>query len=110
MRTSICTCCTSFVMRVISDGAPNRFTSWAENPVTCRNRSRRTSRPNPMETRDPRYTAPIEKPSCTAGHDQHHHPEALDVAGVAPQHALVDHRGVQIRKVERRQGLHPPGA
>ena len=34
ISTSICTCCTSFVFRVISDGAPNRFTSRAENSPT----------------------------------------------------------------------------
>ena len=31
---SICTCCTSLVMRVISDGAPNEPTSRAEKSVT----------------------------------------------------------------------------
>ena len=30
ITTSICTCCTSLVMRVISDGAPNDPTSRAE--------------------------------------------------------------------------------
>ena len=34
ISTSICTCCTSLVMRVISDGAPNVATSWAEKSVT----------------------------------------------------------------------------
>jgi len=34
ITTSICTCCTSFVMRVISDGAPNVPTSRAEKSVT----------------------------------------------------------------------------
>ena len=55
--TSICTCWTSFVIRVMSDGAPNVPTSRAENPVTRSNRSRRTSRPYAMATRDPMYTA-----------------------------------------------------
>ncbi len=32
--TSICTCCTSLVVRVISDGAPNPATSRAENSPT----------------------------------------------------------------------------
>ena len=31
MSTSIWTCCTSLVMRVMSDGAPKRLTSLAEN-------------------------------------------------------------------------------
>ena len=51
MTTSICTCCTSLVMRVMSDGAPNWFTSRAEKSVTRWNRSPRTSRPNPIATR-----------------------------------------------------------
>ena len=34
MSTSICTCCTSFVIRVMSDGAPKRFTSLAEYETT----------------------------------------------------------------------------
>ena len=38
ITTSICTCCTSLVMRVISDGAPNVPTSRAEKSVTWWNR------------------------------------------------------------------------
>ena len=40
-------------MRVISVGAPNMPTSWAENPVTWWNRSPRTSRPKPIAVREP---------------------------------------------------------
>ncbi len=40
ISTSICTCCTSLVVRVISDGAPKAPTSRAENAVTWWNRSR----------------------------------------------------------------------
>ena len=40
ISTSICTCCTSLVLRVISDGAPNRATSRAEKRLTCRNSAR----------------------------------------------------------------------
>ena len=53
MNSSICTCCTSLVMRVMSDGAPNPFTSRVEKPVTRWNRPARTSRPNPMDAREP---------------------------------------------------------
>ena len=53
MSTSICTCCTSLVVRVISDGAPKWFISWAENDPTRWNRSRRTSRPNAIAVREP---------------------------------------------------------
>ena len=52
MRTSICTCCTSFVMRVISDGAPKRFTSLAENATTRWKSAARTSRPKPIAALD----------------------------------------------------------
>ena len=52
-RTSICTCCTSLVLRVISDGAPNRLTSRAENSPTRWKIAARTSRPKPIAVRDP---------------------------------------------------------
>ena len=48
INTSICTCVTSLVMRVMSDGAPTSPTSRAEKLVTLWNRSRRTSRPKLM--------------------------------------------------------------
>ena len=54
ISTSICTCCTSLVLRVISDGAPNRATSRAEKRLTCPNSSARTSRPKPIAARAPR--------------------------------------------------------
>ncbi len=47
--TSICTCCTSFVVRVIKVGVPNRLTSIWENDWTRRNSAPRTSRPNAIE-------------------------------------------------------------
>ena len=40
ISTSICTCCTSLVVRVISDGAPNSLTSRRLNRSTERNRTR----------------------------------------------------------------------
>jgi hypothetical protein len=51
--TSICTCWTSFVPRVMSDGAPNRLTSRAENSPTWWNSAARTSRPKPIAVRAP---------------------------------------------------------
>lgn len=53
MTTSICTCWTSLVMRVMSDGAPNVPTSRAEKSVTRWNSSSRTSRPMDMAVRAP---------------------------------------------------------
>lgn len=55
--TSICTCCTSLVLRVISDGAPNCPTSRCENATTRWKRSARTVLPMPIARREPRYTA-----------------------------------------------------
>ena len=63
--TSIWVCCTSLVMRVMSDGAPKVATSRAEKSVTRSNRSRRTSRPNFMATFEPQYTAVIDSAICT---------------------------------------------
>ncbi len=55
--TSICTCCTSLVVRVISDGAPNCPTSRCEKPTTRWNSALRRSRPAPIASFDPKYTA-----------------------------------------------------
>ena len=57
MSTTICTCCTSLVVRVMSEGVPKRLTSACEKPCTRRNSDERTSRPKPMDTLDPQYTA-----------------------------------------------------
>ena len=65
ISTSICTWVTSLVMRVISDGAPNAATSWAEKSVTRWNSALRTSRPNAIATREPKYTAAIANTTCT---------------------------------------------
>ncbi len=54
ITTSIWTCWTSLVIRVMSEGAPKRFTSRAEKPVTRWKRPSRTSRPKPMATFEPR--------------------------------------------------------
>ncbi len=51
MNTSICTCCTSFVLRVMSEPAPNSATSRSEKPATWSNTSRRRSRPTDIAAR-----------------------------------------------------------
>ena len=53
-RTSICTCCTSLVVRVIRDGAPKRATSRLENDPTWWNTAARRSRPRRMAVRAPK--------------------------------------------------------
>ena len=50
ISTSICTCCTSLVLRVISDGAPKRPTSRAENEPTWWKMRARRSRPAAIAT------------------------------------------------------------
>ena len=54
ISTSICTCCTSLVIRVISDGAPKVFISLAEKSPMWWNRPSRQSRPKPIAARDPK--------------------------------------------------------
>ena len=80
ISTSICTCLTSLVMRVISDGAPKWPTSWAEKSVTLWNRSPRTSRPKPMAERAPKYTAAIANTTWTKRDAEHHRADLPDVA------------------------------
>ena len=54
ISTSICTCCTSLVLRVISVGAPNLAISRSEKLPTWWNSAARTSRPNPIAARAPK--------------------------------------------------------
>ena len=56
MNTTVWTCWTSFVLRVISEAGPNRLTSTWENVSTLAKIALRTSRPKPMATRAPQYT------------------------------------------------------
>ena len=53
------TCCTSLVLRVISEGAPNLFNSRVEKLSVRWNRAARRSRPNCMAVFAPAHTAPI---------------------------------------------------
>ena len=54
ITTSICTCCTSLVVRVISEGAPNCAISRIENVPTWWNSAARTSRPKLIAVRAPK--------------------------------------------------------
>ena len=60
MTTSICTCCTSLVVRVINDGGPKCDTSRALKRSTCPNNLPRRSRPNDIAARAPKNTAAID--------------------------------------------------
>ena len=59
ISTSCCTCWTSFVVRVMSDGAPNWFTSREENESTLSKTAARVSRPKAIASRAPKKAAPI---------------------------------------------------
>ena len=50
IKTSICTCWTSLVVRVMSDGAPNLLISRAEKPRVRVKTASRMSRPVPIAT------------------------------------------------------------
>ncbi len=65
ISASICTCWTSLVVRVISDGVPNLPTSRAENACTRLNTPCRISRPTAIAVLAPKYTAPIAQTICT---------------------------------------------
>ena len=54
MKTTIWTCWTSFVLRVMSDGVPKLLISTCEKPATRLKTAPRTSRPKPMATRAPK--------------------------------------------------------
>ncbi len=60
MNTTVWTCCTSFVLRVMSDGGPNLLTSTWLKLSTFRKIALRTSRPNPIAVLAPPYTARID--------------------------------------------------
>ena len=104
ITTSICTCCTSLVVRVISDGGPNRVTSRALNRSTWPNRVARRSRPNDIAARAPKNTAATEADDLDDADREHPAADVHDVAGVAAGHALVDDVGVQAGQVERGEG------
>ena len=98
---SICTCWTSFVVRVMSDGVPKWPTSRCgellhpcrtgqpgdrgRRPSLCGRRSRRRRRAKHLRQRD----------------DEHQPAGTEDVAGVPLHDAVVDDVGVQRRQVQR---------
>lgn len=61
ISTSICTCWTSLVVRVISEGAPNWPTSRDEKLCTRSKTDLRMSRPTAMAVLAPKKTPPIEQ-------------------------------------------------
>ena len=65
ISTSIWTCWTSLVLRVINDGAPNDDTSRSENSETRSKTAWRRSRPRAIAAFAPKYTAAMAQRICT---------------------------------------------
>ena len=84
MTTSICTCWTSLVIRVMSDDAPNVLTSAAENAVTPRNRAPRTSRPKLIAARGTEVDRDDREHDLDERDAEHDRPELPDVAPCRP--------------------------
>ena len=61
---SICTCCTSFVLRVMSDPGPNCETSRSENALTLSKTSLRMSRPSCIAAFAAKYVAMMAAAIC----------------------------------------------
>ena len=101
MNTTVCTCCTSFVLRVISDGAPNRFTSTWLKVCTVRKIALRNVAPEAHgHLRGPgtrRATAVTPRASVTTSIKP---TDPEDVVRVALRDALVDDVAVQGRTVQ----------
>ncbi len=65
ISASIWTCCTSLVLRVISEGAPNWATSRPENVPTRSKIAARRSWPKRIAVRAENQTATTEQPICS---------------------------------------------
>ena len=100
MNTNVCTCWTSFVLRVMSEGAPNLLTSTWLNVWTVRKMALRTSRPKPIAIWAPQYTPRIAVDAEGERDDEHQPADSQDVVGVALRDALVDDVAVERRQVQ----------
>ena len=97
ISTSICTCCTSLVLRVISDGAPKRPTSRAEKEPTWWNKRARRSRPGAHRHAGAEVGGGDRGGDLGDRDEQHPPAGGDDVAGVAGGDAVVDDVGVEAR-------------
>ena len=103
--TSICTCCTSFVLRVISDGAPNCPTSRCENATTRWKRSPRSVAAHAHRQARPEVHGDDGADHLDETDPEHDHAGLQDVVDVARDHAVVDDVRVQRGQHERGDGL-----
>ena len=106
ITTSICTCCTSLVMRVMSDGAPNVPTSRAEKSVTWWKSAARRSRPKPIATRAPKYTAATAKTTWTSANRSIRAPRDRMKAVSPVSTPLSMMSALRAGQAERRGDLH----
>ena len=101
ISTTIWTCWTSLVLRVISDGVPKWLSSACEKLSTLRKIAPRTSRPK----RHAGLRAPVDgddRGDHHDGRDAEHQAAGLeDVVGVALGHAVVDDVAVERGEVQR---------
>ena len=102
ISTRICTCCTSLVLRVISDAAPKRPISRAENVPTWWKIPARRSRPTAHRHAGAEPGGGDRGDDLDDREQQHLPAGADDVAGVAGRHAVVDDVGVEARQLQRR--------
>ena len=102
MNTSVWTCWTSFVLRVMSDAGPKLVDlDLREASRPCAKIALRTSRPKPIATAGPEVDR--ERPTAIAedeGDDEHQRAGPEDVVGVALGDAVVDDVGVEVRQVQ----------
>ena len=106
ISASICTCWTSLVVRVISDGAPKWPTSRAEKSCTRSKMAARMSRPSRHGDLRSEVDGADGADDLHQRDGEHDAADAHDVAGVALDHAVVDDVGVERGQVERGEGLH----
>ncbi len=66
MKVTCCTCWTSLVLRVMSEGAPNWPSSRVEKDRTCSTTPARRSRPTPIAVRAAAHVAQIWAAAWTA--------------------------------------------
>ena len=105
ISTSICTCCTSFVLRVMSDGAPN-FDDLALRELAHLAEDR-AAQVAADAHRDPRAEVDGGDRAGDLHERDAEHPGAdpEDVVGVALDDAVVDDVGVEGRQLQRQHRL-----
>ena len=105
ISTSICTCWTSFVIRVISDGAPNAPTSRAENDGDAMEQLGAHVAPEAHRRPGSEVDGGDREQDLHGRDGEHDGAGVPDVRGVACDDPLVDDVGVERRQVQRQDRL-----